>query len=289
MNELELQQQRRAERLSAALDAAEAGRDPDIDPREDPELAALLSTATALRKAWSEAEPATGYAARSRSLVLATMELRREQLAGERERSTPSKVVPFYRRWNVLAPVASAAAAAAVTLLITTFGASGGPSGGATDSATSATPPSPQPSLASAQPAPEFDEAARPPFVASLDATPELGNLTSRSVVEELQRIEASLAAIETRAASGLPVEGPLLRGLTETTTSLASRIESDPDSVTGQTVVTFIQAAATSRTVLDTVQVSGNDSDALEAAQNAAQDGVVVASLFISRVGGVE
>ena len=243
----------------------------------------------ALREAWSEAEPAAGYAARSRSLVLATMELRREQLAGGRDRSTPSKVVPFYRRWNVLAPVASAAAAAAVTLLLTTFGASGGPSGGAIDGATSATLPSPQPPLTSAQPAPEFDEAARPPFVASLDAAPALGNLTSRSVVEELQRIEASLAAIETRAASGFPVEGPLLRGLTETTTSLASRIEADPDSVTGHTVVTFIQAAATSRTVLDAVQVSGNDSAALEAAQKAAQDGVVVASLFISRVGGVE
>ena len=117
MNELELQQQRRAERLASALDAAEAGRDPDIDAREDPELASLMQhrhrAAAGLGRSGAGGRLTPRAHARSSSPRCSCAS---EQLAGGRERSTPPKVVPFYRRWNVLAPVASAAAAAAVTL-----------------------------------------------------------------------------------------------------------------------------------------------------------------------------
>ena len=118
---------------------------------------------------------------------------------------------------------------------------------------------------------------------------PDVENLTSRGVVEELQRIESALRTIEQRNTAGRFVEAPLLRGLTEKTISLSSQIDSAPEAVSGHTVVTFIQAAAASRSVLENVRVSPDDEAALVAAQQAAQDGVVVASRFITRVGRID
>ncbi len=270
MNKRERQEQLEAERLFEALEAIDAGRDPEVDPREDPDLDLLLFTATALEETWRSVAPAPAYAARSRSVILRSMDR-----AAEREPVAAPKIVPFYRRWSVLSPVASAAAAAAVTLFaVTAFGTS------------NVATPVQEPLLASAEPVATletFGEPSRPPFVAAIAPEPVVEDLTSDSVVAELQRIEQTLKEIEERAASGLPVGGPLLRGLTVSTANLASRIDTEPESVTELAVLTYIQATASSRTVLESVDVSQNDEAALEAAQQAAQDGVVVASLYLT------
>ena len=274
MNERERQEQLEAERLFEALEVIDAGRDPGVDPRKDPQLDMLLFTATALEETWRSAAPAPAYAARSRSLILRSMEP-----GAEREPAAIPNIVPFYRRWSVLSPVASAAAAAAVTLFaVTAFGT--------TNNTNSVATPVQEPLLASAEPVAPLEalgEPSRPPFVSSTAPAPIAPEVAGDPVVAELRRIESTLKAIEARAAAGLPVGGPLLRGLTTSTANLASSIETDPEGMTQQAVITYIQATASSRTVLESVQVSQDAEAALEAAQQAAQDGVVVASRYLT------
>ena len=271
MNERERQEQLEAERLFEALEAIDAGRDPGVDPRKDPQLDMLLFTATALEETWRSAAPAPAYAARSRSLILRSMEP-----GAEREPAATPNIVPFYRRWSVLSPVASAAAAAAVTLFaVTAFGTTN-----------NVATPVQEPLLASAEPVAPLEalgEPSRPPFVSSTVPAPIAPEVAGDPVVAELLRIESTLKAIEARAAAGLPVGGPLLRGLTASTANLASSIETDPEGVTEQAVITYIQATASSRSLLESVQVSQDAEAALEAAQQAAQDGVVVASRYLT------
>ena len=73
-----------------------------------------------------------------------------------------------------------------------------------------------------------------------------------------------------------------LLRAVTESTVTVANRIESQPEAVPEQLVVTYIQAASTSRTVLESAQVETSDQAALNTARQAAQDGMEVASNYI-------
>ena len=277
MNERERQEQLEAERLFEALEAIDAGRDPGVDPRKDPQLDMLLFTATALEETWRSAAPAPAYAVRSRALILRSMEP-----GAEREPAATPNIVPFYRRWSVLSPVASAAAAVAVTLFaVTAFGTTNN-----TNNTNSVATPVQEPLLASAEPVAPLEalgEPSRPPFVSSTAPAPIAPEVAGDPVVAELQRIESTLKAIEARAAAGLPVGGPLLRGLTASTANLASSIETDPEGVTEQAVITYIQATASSRTVLESVEVSQSDEAALQAAQQAVQDGVIVASRYLT------
>ena len=270
-----------AERFAESLDALDEGRNPHVDPFEDPGLALDLEAAQALRAASAAVEPRATYRERSRALLLQSM-----RGASGGKQAAP---VPFYRRWSlVLAPVAAAAAAAAITVAVL---------GGSSSAPTSAPTVAPEPEqLAAVAPEPAAP-AVTPSRAAAaledeLDELDELAaavpaaavpNLTSRSVVEELDRITMALETINERAGGGELVDTALLRTVTEHTSKLAAQIESDPDSITEQAVITYIKAAATGRTVLAQAVVSPGNEAALFAAQQAAQDGVDVASTYFA------
>ena len=114
-----------AERFAEILDLMDAGGGVDLDPREDPTLAALTTVAAQLRDSARDATSTPrfeSYRARSRDYLLGRIERERAAVAAaaapiEPAREEPRGLfgVPFLR-WTVLAPVASAAAAAAAVL-----------------------------------------------------------------------------------------------------------------------------------------------------------------------------
>lgn len=114
-----------AERFAEILDLMDAGGGVDLDPREDPTLAALTTVAAQLQDSARDATSTPrfeSYRARSRDYLLGRIERERAAVAAsappaEPAREEPSGLfgVPFLR-WTVLAPVASAAAAAALVL-----------------------------------------------------------------------------------------------------------------------------------------------------------------------------
>lgn len=113
-----------ADRFAEVLDRIEAGGGVDLDPREDPTLAALTTVSAQLRDTARESTSTPrfeSYRARSRDYLLHRIEREREALAApasrEPERAHRRGVagIPFLR-WNVLSPIASAAAAAVAVL-----------------------------------------------------------------------------------------------------------------------------------------------------------------------------
>jgi len=246
-----------AGRFADALDEVEAGRDPGIDAIEDPELVSLLAAVEEARGSWGAARPREGYRVRSRALLMAAY-------SQEHPEVQPRRWLPFFLRPAFLAPIGSAAAAAAITL---GFALAGDTFDGGDRTSVSAIPvDQQQPTTVLAVPTEEPQSVT---------------NLTSQSAVDELQRIETALREIEVRTQQGQPVDPSLLRAVTQGTAQVADRIESAPDAVPEQIVVTYIQAAATGRTVLDGAQVEYSDQAALDAARQAAQDGVEVASRY--------
>lgn len=114
-----------AERFAEILDLMDAGGGVDLDPREDPTLAALTTVAAQLRDSARDTTSTPrfeSYRARSRDYLLGRIERERAAVAASaappepaREESRGLFGVPFLR-WSVLAPVASAAAAAVAVL-----------------------------------------------------------------------------------------------------------------------------------------------------------------------------
>lgn len=286
INDRERQERLEARRLADALDAVEEGRDPEVDAREDPELFSLLATAEAVRTTWRAAAPEPARAGRLRSSLLGSAER-----AAEPEPARPARVVPLYRRWSVLSPVASAAAAAVITFAITTL------------MATDAPPPGEQPLFASAQPVSVADlgEPARPPLVDTADfelppATeaaapqpePPAGNLTSEALaqdrlVQDLKRIESVLQEIRVLAERGKSVDAELLRTVTEGTARVASQIATAPESVSPYTVATYFQSVSPGREILSSAQVAEGDESALDTARDATLDGLSVAVRYFT------
>ena len=263
MNDLDPQEELEVQRLADALDAVEAGQDPAVDLREDPELASLLTTAASLRETWRSLAPAPDHVARWRSRALESM----ERSGG----AVPAKVVPFYRRRSVLSPIASAAAAAAITFTITMFAVS------------DVKAPEQRPEAVSAQPAAELTGPARPPFVEiavpqrpPADEAPAIEpgvppeQLAVEALVRDLRRIESALAEIRRRAELGEPVDADLLRTVTEGTARVASQIAMAPESVSPTTVATYFQSVSPGREILNSAQVVEGDEAALETARAA-------------------
>ena len=124
-----------AERFAEILDRMDAGGGVDLDPREDPTLAALTTVAAQLQ---DNARDATStprfesYRARSRDYLLGRIERERAAVAAsaapEPAREEPSGLfgVPFLR-WTVLAPVASAAAVLVLAFVVATDGGASTP------------------------------------------------------------------------------------------------------------------------------------------------------------------
>ena len=124
-----------AERFAEVLDLLEAGGGVDLDPREDPTLAALTTVAAQLHDNAREATSTprfASYRARSRDYLLHRIAREREALAAstrpepQREKHAGLGGIPFLR-WNVLSPIASAAAAAVAVLAFVAFTASDTP------------------------------------------------------------------------------------------------------------------------------------------------------------------
>jgi hypothetical protein len=226
-------------RLAEVLERVESGRAPDLDPTEDPSLSHLLLTAMRIRSelgAISNEHAFQSFRTRSRSAILHSLEPSR-------------RVVPFYRRPRILAPLAAVAAAAAIAM--TSFG----------------------PSLLAGD---------RP-------STAVATNLTPRTTSEELDRLAVAIADIQERAQSGQPVPAPLLRAVSEGTARVANLIEQSPERVSKETVTSYIQAAQSGQTVLKSVTVAQDAEGALAAAQRAANDGVVVAGRFLNAATSAE
>ena len=142
-----------AERFAEVLDRIEAGGGVDLDPREDPTLAALTTVSAQLRDTArdSTATPRfESYRARSRDYLLHRIEREREALAApasrEPERAPQRGVagIPFLR-WNVLSPIASAAAAAVAVLAFVALNGADTPAPAAPEQAAAVDPPAAAP------------------------------------------------------------------------------------------------------------------------------------------------
>ena len=108
-----------AERFAQALEAIEALAEPDLDPREDPTLFSLAALAAEIHDAEQAATQTSSfksYCERSRTYVLNRLGARRvsEQVKDKASRDDGQPFFIF--RWNVLAPIASAAASAVLVL-----------------------------------------------------------------------------------------------------------------------------------------------------------------------------
>ena len=244
-----------ARRLAEALDALDAGGEPDLDPREDPELSLLVGLGRAMRE---DAEATTvghgfrSYRHRSRAFVLHTLES--EGVV----RAAPAAVLPFRRRVLSFAPIATAAAAAlfAVAVLV---GGGDGDAGGLV-----------------ATRAGEADGA-----LAAAIGGDSTGNRTAQLAGEELGRIRAALTEVDQSVNSGTPVSESVLRQITASTTALAKEIEANPGELDETTVAEYVLAADTSREALSRVPVAPGAESALAAARAAAEDGVVAATRY--------
>lgn len=226
-------------RLADVLERVEAGRAPDLDPTEDPALTDLLLTAMRARADLGTVRDERAFQSfrgRSRAAILHSLE-------------RPAKVLPFYRRSRILAPVAAAAAAAAIVLSAFSSGILPG---------------------------------RGTPGTSDNVAT----NLTPRTTTEEIDRLSVAIADIQERQQSGQSVPAPLLRAVSEGTARVANIIEQNPERVSKETVASYIQTAQTSQTVLKSVTVDDDAQGALAVAQRATRDGVVVASRFLNASG---
>ncbi|MXZ63751.1 MAG: hypothetical protein F4Y98_09250 [Chloroflexi bacterium] len=142
-----------AERFAEILDRMDAGGGVDLDPREDPTLAALTTVAAQLQDSARDATSTPrfeSYRARSRDYLLGRIERERAAVAAsaapEPAREEPSGLfgVPFLR-WTVLAPVASAAAAAVLVLAFVVATDGGAPTPVEPQTAATVDPPAAQP------------------------------------------------------------------------------------------------------------------------------------------------
>lgn len=247
-----------AERLAQALAALEAGEDPHVDPRQDPELAALIRTASLLRHGLpdpTDSPTFRSYRARSRAYVFHSLEHAaqpepRPVPAVAREPREPLReaLLPARWRWRELLVAAPLTAAAAAVALILALGL-GGPDNSPADNAR-----------------------------ARLVAT----NRTSLTAGDELLRIRVALDEIAQRTARGEPVDAVLLRTITENTAAVANRIETAPQTVNKDAIASYHQAVTVGRSVLGTVRPAAGSEAALASAQQAAQDGSVAAARFL-------
>lgn len=258
-----------AERFAEILDTLEAGGQPDVDALVDAELASLLRTADAVRQRGllaTETPAFESYRARSRAYVLHSIEhgigigiepsieqQRRSPAAARPIEAQPfdiirSGVIPFVARHRRWTVFAPvAAAAAAAGLMLFT------------------------------------------PFAAAPgdDRPAAATNLTVAQNEAELARINQALATLTQRSTRGEAVDASILRTITENTTAVANRIETQPQSVSKEHVENYQRAVAQSSTALGAVLPTVSTQDALAAAQRATEDGKVTAARFLGADAG--
>jgi hypothetical protein len=253
------------QRFDDALRETEAGHPPQLDPREDPDLTASLRLASILRSSFDEPTSRTrfqSYARRSKGYVLYSVAPPR---TAWRE---PWHRRPILTTW--LAPVASAAAAAVLILSLVALGGAMESSGQNDDLAVTITP---------------VDRATATDLVRDIEALLQANDAALAANVEtELNRINVALGVLQQRAAAGDPADPDLLESITVSTAAIADQISRQPDSLTEQQVIRFLLTASDGRTVLNTINPPSEGTVELSAARRAAQDGVEVASRYVSQ-----
>ncbi len=254
-------------RLSDALALHESGVALDLDPREDPALTSLVHTSTAITAAFNrstETEAFERFHHRSRTNVIAAV-----AGAGEPAARAPRAPKPsLLQRWNSVFAAAGAAAAASIATFIVTVAAIGNSA--------------PAPVVTNVEPVNE-----PPTTVAVVEPAPEepAVNLTVLTVDGQLDLWLDTLLKVAALNADGQPVDGPLLRMLTDATASVTRQIERDPEAVSGAAVFVSYQAAFDSARELSEVTVAEDtDQPALDTAQLAADQAFVVAARYFEQ-----
>jgi hypothetical protein len=164
-------------------------------------------------------------------------------LARRRERNRP-----VVSRTSFLVPFASAAAAAGLTIAAVLGATSLGYGPGGRGSSTG-------------------------PTVAA--------NLTRRSIQEDLYTLQSTLDAVVSAANRGEELSPALLRSITETTLSVTALIETSPQSVRNEDVISYFQTAAATNLRLGEIapRVSSTPAtSALGTARQASEDAVFAA-----------
>ena len=231
-----------ARRLAEALDALEAGADPGIDPREDPELSAQIETVRAVRELHLEATRQPSFATYvRRSGAFIQQQLRQERAPQPVPRPVTAVAEPvkagrvhFLFRWSTLAPVTSAAAAAAIVLAFVVLNSSS-PASSPPTQVTQPQLPVPEAPLTEETsplrvPAPDPGMLERMAQAESLIG--EQRALVSRSAEDELRRIRTILDEIAATNARGELVADALLLEFTRGSADLALLIRTTPESI---------------------------------------------------------
>lgn len=257
-------------RLADMLSAAEADRPSMLDPIEDPELAALVATAGDLRTALEAATAHASFGAfqqRSRARVMAaTPSPRPVQLALQEPRGS------IFDRWaGLFTSIAAAAAASIATFVVTVAAMGGGPGSPAVVS----TEVSDSPETVAASDA-ATEEAAAP-------VSPPQTNLTALSTSQVMAQWRVTLERITAATNDGEPVGVTLLDDLIDASSSVAARIQRDPDSVSGAEVFAALHAGKDSEKALAAATVSEPEAQqALDTAQLTSEGAMVIAARFL-------
>ena len=309
-----------AERFAQALEAIEALAEPDLDPREDPtlfSLAALAAEIHDVEQAATRSSSFQSYCERSRTYVLNRLGARRVSQQIDDRAPRDDRQPFFIFRWNVLTPVFSAAATAVLVLAfvamqpdpmpqesvavvqpVAPVEEQASPQVAAADPFPGPDAQTPKPVAApvrTVQPRPHMDPInvheddipatapTVPPPVDLGPAPPGQEAVYAARVVElEIERIDALIAVIAHNVLADEPVDPEMLRAMTESVALVAEQLEARPDVVSKQQVISFLTATAHGRTLLAAAREDDANGRALGAARRAAQDGVVVASLYI-------
>lgn len=288
------------ERFAEALHALEHDADPRIDPREDPMLAAMLDTVARFDETLTAAtdnERFRAFAARSRRTIefaarrhaVATRETAlavrstdlAEQAAGSLAASrtlveAPGGLFGFLRRpWVAVgAPLTAAAAAALATFAIL--------GGGDATQTTVAVPPG-----ATVASVIGLDEVGVPSYLEPEPPSVEsfVASLTDKELRTAVDRISLTLEIIRFRIDNGEPLDGGLLRDLTENTAFVAREVEfAPPSAYPVDAVISYLLDTDAARSLLDIATVEDGQEEALASAQRATNEGVFAASLFLQR-----
>ena len=283
-----------ARRLAEALDALEAGADPGIDPREDPELSAQIETVRAVRELHLEATRQPSFAAYvRRSGAFIQQQLRQERAPQPVPRPVTAVAEPvkagrvhFLFRWSTLAPVASAAAAAAIVLAFVVLNSSSP----ASSPPTQVTQPQlPVPEAPLTEETSPLRVPARRSRHAGADGASRVAHRRAARSRQPLRRKRVAPDQDDpgrdrrrkrARGTRG----GSLLLEFTRGSAILALRIRTTPESVSRETVIGYIETAGEGQTVLGQAEAAEGSEGTLHIARLTTQDGVVVAALYLFR-----
>lgn len=309
-----------ARRLADALEALEAGHNPGVDPREDPQLSSLLETASAMSSvslASTDTPSFRSYRERSKGYLL--HRLRRKQAMAHKPPSATQRqwVTRLFGSWRPAIVLSGAAAAVIVgaVLLSNPLGntsdgtptmVSAPPTSGVpvpeTNTPAISTKPSTKPSVD--VPAVKPTQNTQSPVAptqntqvsdtrvpeATIDSvilgsplSPNLAEFQRRSIVQQIGLISRTLNEISIRTERGELVDIELLRTVTESTASVANMIQSAPEGIiTVGELMAYLEMAGSGQNILSQAQTADDNGGALHAARLATQDAIVVAARHI-------